>query len=220
MLDKGISPNISSFKILIKALCKSSDFKVACELFEVALSICGHKEALYSSLFNELLGGGQLSEAKELFEASLDRYLTLKNFMYKDFIERLCQDERLADASSLLHKLIDKGYGFDHASFMPVIDGLNKRGQKQKADELAKRMMELALEDRPVDRTCQNRNRVIPGKLHNDGGSDWKDIVNRDGGSGIALKTLKRVQKGWGQGSITSLQSQPNDFLDYYDGSG
>ncbi|CAJ1936290.1 unnamed protein product [Sphenostylis stenocarpa] len=220
MLDKGISPNISSFKILIKAFCKSSDFKIACELFEVALNICGHKEALYSLLFNELLAGGQLSEAKELFEASLDRYLTLKNFMYKDLIERLCQDERLADASSLLHKLIDKGYGFDHASFMPVIDGLSKRGNKQQADELGKRMMELALEDRPVDRTYQNRNRVIPGKLQNDGRSDWKDIVNRDGGSGIALKTLKRVQKGWGHGSISSLQSQPNDFLDYYGGSG
>ncbi|TKY59360.1 Pentatricopeptide repeat-containing protein [Spatholobus suberectus] len=220
MLDKGISPNMSSFKILIKAFCKSGDFKVACELFDVALSICGHKEALYSLMFNELLAGGQLLEAKELFEASLDRYLTLKNFMYKDLIERLCQDERLADANSLLHKLIDKGYGFNHASFMPVIDGFSKRGNKKQADELAKRMMELALEDRTVDKTYQNRKGVIPGKLHKDGGSDWQDIVNRDGGSGIALKTLKRVQKGWGQGSISSLQSQQNDFLDYYDGIG
>ncbi|KAL9303908.1 hypothetical protein ACSQ67_021171 [Phaseolus vulgaris] len=57
---------------------------------------------------------------------------------------------------------------------------------------------------------------VIPGNLHNGGGSDWKDIVNR----GIALKTLKRVQQGWGQGSISSLQSQSNNFLHYYDGSG
>ncbi|RDX99967.1 Pentatricopeptide repeat-containing protein, partial [Mucuna pruriens] len=220
MLDKGISPNISSFKILIKAFCKSSDFKVASELFEVALTVCGHNEALYSLMFNELLAGGQLSEAKELFEASLDRYLTVKNFMYKDLIARLCQDERLADANSLLHKLIDKGYGFDHASFMPVIDGLSKRGNKQEADELAKRMMELALEDRTTDGTCHNRKRTIPGKLRKNGGSDWQDIVNRDAGSGIALKTLKRVQKGWGQGSISSLQSQQNDFLDYYDDSG
>ncbi|KAL2343929.1 hypothetical protein Fmac_005214 [Flemingia macrophylla] len=217
MLDKGISPNMSSFKILIKAFCKSDDFKVACELFEVALSICGHKEALYSLMFNELLTGGKLSEAKELFEASLDRYLALKNFMYKDLIERLCQDARLADANSLLHKLIDKGYGFDHASFMPVIDGLNKRGDKQQADELATRMMEFALEDRIDDRTYQSRTRIIHGKLHKDGESDWHDIVNRDSGSGIALKTLKRVQKGWGQGSISNLQSQQNDSLDYYE---
>ncbi|KAG5049391.1 hypothetical protein JHK85_010494 [Glycine max] len=41
-----------------------------------------------------------------------------------------------------------------------------------------------------------------------------------DAGSGIALKTLKRVQKAWGQESISSLQPQQNDFLDYYDGSG
>ncbi|KAK7399517.1 hypothetical protein VNO78_10702 [Psophocarpus tetragonolobus] len=91
MLDKGITSNISSFKILIKAFCKSSDFKGATELFEVALSICGHKEALYNLMFNELFAGGQLFEAKQLFEALLDRYLALKNFMYKDLIERLCK---------------------------------------------------------------------------------------------------------------------------------
>lgn len=44
-------------------------------------------------------------------------------------------------------------------------------------------------------------------------------LLNRDGGSGIALNTLKRVQKGWGQGSITSLPPQQTDFLDFYDGS-
>ena len=104
--------------------------------------------------------------------------------MYKDLIERLCKDERLADANSLLYKLIDKGYGFDHASFMPVIDGLSKRGNKRQADELAKRMMELELEDRPVDRTYSNRKRVIPGKLHKDGGSDWQDIINQYGHMG------------------------------------
>lgn len=40
-------------------------------------------------------------------------------------------------------------------------------------------------------------------------------LLDRDVGSGIALKTLKRVEKGWGQGSISSLLPQKNDFLDY-----
>ncbi|XLR07190.1 hypothetical protein S83_035128 [Arachis hypogaea] len=198
MLDKGISPKVSTFKILIKAFCKSSDFKLTFELFEVALSICGHKEVLYSLMCNEFLAGGQLFEAKDLFEASLDRFFALKDFMYKDLIDKLCQSERLDDADYLLHKLIDKGYGFDHSSFMPVIDGFSKSGNKHRADELAKRMMEFASEDRPADRTYQNGKRIFPRKVENDGGSDWQDIIHRDGGSGIALKTLKRVQKGWG----------------------
>ncbi|XP_004504955.1 pentatricopeptide repeat-containing protein At2g17140 [Cicer arietinum] len=217
MLDKGISPNVTSFKILILAFCKSGDFKVACELFDVALSVCGHKEALYSLMFNELLAGGKLSDAKELFEASLDSSLLVKNFMYKDLIDRLCKDKRLDDAHSLLQKLIDKGYGFDPSSFIPVIDGLSKRGNKQQADELA-RIMELALEDRTADRIYRNGKTIFRRKLHKDGGSDWQDIINRDVGSGIALKTLKRVEKSWGQGSISSLLPQKNDFLDYYDG--
>ena len=49
---------------------------------------------------------------------------------------------------------------------------------------------------------------------------DLLPIAYRDAGSGIALKNFKRVQKAWGQGSISSLQPQQNDFLDYYDGSG
>jgi pentatricopeptide repeat protein len=174
MLDKGVSPNVSSFKILIKAFCKSGDFKVACDLFDVALSVCDHKEALYSLMFNELLAGGKLSDAKELFEASLDRSLLSKNFMYKDLIDKLCKDDRLDDAHCLLQKLIDKGYGFDPSSFIPVIDGLSKRGNKQQVDELA-RIMELALEDK----TYRNGNTIFRRKLHKDGGSDWQDIVNR-----------------------------------------
>ncbi|MED6174863.1 hypothetical protein PIB30_073046 [Stylosanthes scabra] len=79
-------------------------------------------------------------------------------------------------------------------------------------------MMEFASEDRPVDRTYQNGKRIIPRKAQKDGGSDWQDIILRDGGSSIALKTLKRVQKGWGQGSISSLRPQQDDFLDHYDG--
>jgi len=40
------------------------------------------------------------SEAKELLEALLDRYLTLKNFVYKDLIEILYQDERFIEDSA------------------------------------------------------------------------------------------------------------------------
>lgn len=40
-------------------------------------------------------------------------------------------------------------------------------------------------------------------------------LLDRDVGSNIALKILKRVEKGWGQGSISSLLPQKNDFLDY-----
>ncbi|KAK9944384.1 hypothetical protein M0R45_009955 [Rubus argutus] len=89
--------------------------------------------------------------------------------------------------------MMNKGYRFDSASFLPVIDGLGKRGNKHEADELAEKMMEMASE----------------GRIAN------KIIVNRDDGSGIVLKTLKRVQKGWGRANLTSLQSQKDEYLDY-----
>lgn len=219
MLQKGISPNISSFRLLIKAFCKASDFGVVKEVFEIALSICGHKEALYSLMFNELLIGGEVSDAKELFDAALDRCFDLGNFQYNELIEKLCKDEMLENASDILHKMIDKGYRFDPASFMPVIDGLGKRGKKHDADELAERMMDMASEGMVENKITRNESAFNRQKRNKFSGSDWQTIIHRDDGSGLALKALKRVQKGWGQGSISSLQPQKNDFLDYWEGT-
>lgn len=41
---------------------------------------------------------------------------------------------------------------------------------------------------------------------------------NRNDGSGIAQKTLKRVLKGWGQGSIATSQPQKFSTRDHWDG--
>ncbi|XP_022135644.1 pentatricopeptide repeat-containing protein At2g17140 [Momordica charantia] len=214
MLQKGIYPNVYTFRILIGAFLKACDFGAAQDLFEIALSLCGHKESLYSFMFNELLAGGETFKAKELFEAALDRSLALKNFLYKDLIERLCKDEKLDDASFILHKMMDKQYRFDHASFMPVIDGLGKRGNKHAADEFAEKMMEMASETDP----SQHENKIIRRRSNNYDEGDWHKIVHRNDGSGIAQKALKRVLKGWGQGSITTLQPQKFSTHDYWDG--
>ncbi|KAK9286616.1 hypothetical protein L1049_015016 [Liquidambar formosana] len=205
MLQRGISPNISSFRLLIKAFCKVCDFGVAQEVFEIALGICGHKEALYSLMFNELLVGGQILEAKELLQDALERCFDVGNFLYKDLIDRLCKDENLEGASDLLNKMIGKGYGFDPASFMPVIDAFGKRGNKHEADKLAERMMEMASEGRVANKVYLDERKTNRGKPYKYGGNDWQTIVHRDDGSGIALKALKRVQKGWGRGSISML---------------
>jgi pentatricopeptide repeat protein len=179
MLQKGISPNISSFSILIKAFCKACDFSAVDEIFEIALNVCGHKEALYSLTFNELLVGGEVVKAKELFETALDRSFDVGNFLYKDLIDHLCKDEKLDDASGILHKLIDKGYWFDPASFMPVIDGLGKRGNKHEADELAEKMMEMASEGKVKNKVHQNASCSIQGKKNKDGESEWQTILHR-----------------------------------------
>jgi pentatricopeptide repeat protein len=179
MMQKGISPDISSFRILIKAFCKVCDFEVAMEIFQIALSICGHKEALYSLMFNELLARGEVSVAKDLFQAALDRTFDVGNFRYKDLIDGLRKDKKLDDASGILHKMIDIGYGFDPASFMPVIDGLGKRGNKHEADELAERMMEMASKGRVENKVYRNQREIIQGKPNKYRRIDWQTILHR-----------------------------------------
>lgn len=48
----------------------------------------------------------------------------------------------------------------------------------------------------------------------------YQSLFCRDDGSGIALKSLSRVKKGWGQGDISSFQPQRVDYLDYWEDDG
>jgi len=218
-LQMGVPPNMSSFGFLIKASCKTGEFGIAREVFDIALSTCGHKVYLYSMMFNELLAGGEILEAKALLEASLDRCFDIGSFLYKDLINRLCKEEDLEGATDILKKMVHKRYGFDPASFMPVIDGLGKKGIKHEADELAERMLEMASHSNVTNKVYRSRRELYCEKPGKYGRNDWQAILHRDDISAIALKTLKRVQKGWGQGSTLSLQPQKNDYLDIWDGT-
>ncbi|KAK3010813.1 hypothetical protein RJ639_011497 [Escallonia herrerae] len=234
MKERGIAPNIG-------------EFRAAQEVFDIALSISGHKEVLYSLMFNELLAEGEVLEAKELFEAALDRCLDVGNFLYKDLIDRLCKDELLDSANDILKKMLYKGYGFDPASFMPVIEGLGKGGNKHEADELAEWMLEMAYEGKIPNKVCRHvgvsesaeKEQVQRGQLEGHSAqiivrsvlstikSAWPETISSpipkallDDSSGVALKTLNRVQKGWGQGSIPGHQPQKDDLLNIWDITG
>lgn len=45
-------------------------------------------------------------------------------------------------------------------------------------------------------------------------------FIHRDDGGGIALKVLKRVQKGWGHGSVRHPQRWQLDLYDHSDDAG
>ncbi|KAM7258036.1 hypothetical protein ACFE04_013777 [Oxalis oulophora] len=213
MLQKGIFPNMTSFRTLIRAFCQTGEFRLAHEVFEIALSICGHKETLYSLMFNELLLGGEIMEAKEILDAAIDRFFNLENFLYKDLVDKLCKEENFEDASHILNKMIEKDYGFDPAIFMPVIDCLSN---KQEADKLAEKMMQMTSEGRVTNKVFSNKE-VTRGKQHKNGRNDWQTIVHRDDGSGVALKAVKRVQKGWGHGDMPSSHAHKKAFVDYWE---
>ncbi|KAG5620087.1 hypothetical protein H5410_005305 [Solanum commersonii] len=145
MLQKGIIPNMHTFELLIKSYCRTGEFRPAQEVFDIASSICGHSEALYALMFNEFLAGGEIVEAKQFLETAIDKHFDLGSFLYKDLIDKLCKVENLEGAHDILIKMMHIGYRFDPASFMPVIDGLNKLGQKHVADELTERMLEMVI---------------------------------------------------------------------------
>ncbi|XP_030450320.2 LOW QUALITY PROTEIN: pentatricopeptide repeat-containing protein At2g17140 [Syzygium oleosum] len=204
LIEKGVFPNITTFKILIRAFCKAGNFGLAQEMFEIALNICGHKEPLYSLLFNELLTGKEIDAAEELFKAAINRHFDLGDFLSNHLINILCNEGKIDNASGILNRMIDSGYGIDPASFMPVIDGLRHKGNKKEADQLAERMMDIV----SYEKVAASKEKTIHGRpdIYNE--YNWQSIVQRDDGSRTVSRTLKHIQKGWGQGSIPSLQQK------------
>ncbi|KAI3947792.1 hypothetical protein MKX01_034457 [Papaver californicum] len=204
MLKNHVFPNVSSFKLLISALCKTRYYREAQEVFDIGLSICGHKEALYGLIVNELLAGRELSEAKGILESAIDRGFDVEVFSYRDLIKEFCKEDKFEEAREILDKLIDKGCDFDPASFIPVIDGLGKEGNKHEAGELAKTMMGMDSEGRKERKLYQkgfSEKKLNLKKLNKDGYGEnqWHTVLHRDDGSGLAVRVLKQVQKGWGQ---------------------
>ncbi|KAG9459892.1 hypothetical protein H6P81_004400 [Aristolochia fimbriata] len=235
MLQKGIIPNISSFSLLIKGFCEEGDFESAQEIFEISLTILGQKKPLYRVVFNELVSKGEFSKATELLDMAMERAVGVEGFLYKHLIEELCKKFQLEEAIGILNKMISKGYTFDPATFMPVIDGLANSGKKYDSDKLSGIMIDMAARRdklkwkysyppglRPTGKgtqteSCSEKEATRRKRKTRVPEHDWQAILHRDDGSGMAMRVLKRVQKGWGQGSIPSLKPKKNDLLDEWD---
>ncbi|KAF3784227.1 Pentatricopeptide repeat-containing protein [Nymphaea thermarum] len=222
MLGRGIIPNIMSFKILLKAFCDIQDFEAAEKVSELAHNFCYQKKVLHQLMFEKFCAAGRFVNAQNLLEMLMRSGCTLEGFSYTSLIKGLCEAKKLNDTQLTLKKLVDRGYVFDPAAFMPLIDALGKEGNKQEADKLGETMMDMAAryEDlsenigtavRPVRSNILQNTRGKENKLST---SDWQSLLHRDDGGLIVLKLLKRVRKGWGQGTITSFLAEKNDNLD------
>lgn len=87
----------------------------------------------------------------------------------------------LEGATDILKKMVHKRYGFDPASFMPVIDGLGKKGIKHEADELAERMLEMASHSNVTNKVYRSRRELYHEKPGKYGRNDWQAILHRYG---------------------------------------
>nr|GMD45702.1 pentatricopeptide repeat-containing protein At2g17140 [Ipomoea batatas]GME20966.1 pentatricopeptide repeat-containing protein At2g17140 [Ipomoea batatas] len=100
--------------------------------------------------------------------------------------------DNLESARDVLKRMMGSGYGFDPASFMQVIDGLPRMGNKREFDELADHMIEMVstgmvsfISSRPLS-VLFALNGCCILLFQN-------SIVQKD--DGTAMRSLKRVLK-------------------------
>ncbi|KAL5974440.1 hypothetical protein ACLOJK_031105 [Asimina triloba] len=134
MMNKGISPTVFTFSIVMKALCYLKEVDSACSLLrEMTKHGCVPNSVVYQNLIHALCKEGNMNEALKLLEEMfLMRCLPDAN-TYTDVIHGLCKLGHIYEALKLVDRMLLHGCTPTAATYGVLVHGLCKNGREDDA---------------------------------------------------------------------------------------
>eukprot|EP01018_Ginkgo_biloba_P026049 Gb_23263 [translate_table: standard] len=178
----GIEPHVSTFNILIKALCKGPHtldgaFKVFRKMPQKG---CIPDSFTYSTLIDGLCKHGRLSDAKEIMEEMQMKGCAPNVVTYSTMIHGFCISSQLDDAMKLLDEMAAKKISPNVVTYSTLMHGLCKVGRSLEAMNLLDKMV----------RTRQYPNMITYTSLING--------LCKEGKINAAMEILDQMKlKGW-----------------------
>eukprot|EP01018_Ginkgo_biloba_P026048 Gb_00757 [translate_table: standard] len=178
----GIEPHVSTFNILIKALCKSphtldSVFKVFRKMPQKG---CIPDSFTYSTLIDDLCKHGRSSDAKELMEEMQMKGCAPNVVTYSTMIHGFCISSQLDGAMKLLDEMAAKKISPNVVTYSTLMHGLCKVGRSVEAMNLLDKIV----------RTRQYPNMITYTSLING--------LCKEGKINAAMEILDQMKlKGW-----------------------
>jgi pentatricopeptide repeat protein len=121
MVKKGIKPDICSFTILARGLCKAGKFGLA--KFVIISPQIEVDVTAYNTLLHELYKLGDLQQQKLLYMHMLDRNVYPSKFTFRIMINCLCKEGSFVEAMNFVIGL----YGDNRLIGADLVSWLNKR---------------------------------------------------------------------------------------------
>lgn len=145
----GISPNVTSYNILIRAFCFNDNLSIAYSLFNQMFKrdIVPDIES-YRILMQGLCRKSQVNRAVDLLDDMLNKGFVPDSLSYTTLLNSLCRKKKLREAYKLLCRMKVKGCNPDIVHYNTVILGFCREGRALDACKV--------LEDMPANGCLPN----------------------------------------------------------------
>ncbi|KAK3000037.1 hypothetical protein RJ639_022634 [Escallonia herrerae] len=130
----GFDPDVYTYTILIRGLCKNRSFSLARDLMdEMAVKSCKPNVITYTILIDGFCKVGRLNEASDVVHEMSAKGLSLNTVGYNCLINALCKDGNVHKALEMFGELLSKGCKPDVFTFSSLIYGLCKVDKMEEA---------------------------------------------------------------------------------------
>lgn len=153
MKEMGISPNVYTYTIMIRACCKEGKIERANGLLgEMQGNRIAPNVVTYTTLIHGLCNLGNTEAALNFLREKTKNSFLFNNYSYNALIHGFCREGELSEAKKIFEEMQSRGLTPDVYSYTSLIDGYCKHGSMEHASDLFTEMTSKGV--RPNSITC------------------------------------------------------------------
>ncbi|KAK9086323.1 hypothetical protein Syun_028717 [Stephania yunnanensis] len=143
MLNKGISPTIFTFSIVMKSYCLLNEVDSACSLLrKMTKHGCVPNSIIYQTLIHALSKDNRVNEALTLLEEMFLMSCIPDIDTFNDVMHGLCRLGRIHEAAKLVDRMLLRGFTPNALTYGPLMHGLCLKGNIDEARVLLSKVPE------------------------------------------------------------------------------
>ncbi|CAK8571668.1 unnamed protein product [Lathyrus sativus] len=144
MVSEGVPLNVSTFNVLIKALCKARQLRPAILMLEDMANHGGLKpdEITFTTLMQGFIQEGDLNGALRITKQMLEYGCLLTHVSVNVLVNGFCEQGRIEEALRFIHGVCEEGFFPNQVNFSTLVKGLCRNGNVNAALEIVDFMTE------------------------------------------------------------------------------
>ncbi|KAM2954371.1 hypothetical protein FF1_032659 [Malus domestica] len=143
----GIKPDVSTFNILIKALCRAHQIRPALLLMDEMSNQGLHPdEKTFTTLMQGYIEKGDMNEALKMRDQMVAHGCLSTNVTVNVLVNGFCKEGRVEETFSFIEKMLDESFSPDQFTFNTLVKGLCRVGHVTHALEIMDVMLQEGFE--------------------------------------------------------------------------
>ncbi|CAN7130318.1 unnamed protein product [Brassica rapa subsp. narinosa] len=145
MVERGITPNLTTYNTMLKGFFRSGQVRQGWEFFlEMKKRNCGigFDVVTYTTVVHGLGVSGEVKRAKKVFDEMIREGVLPSVATHNALIQVLCKKDTVENAVSVFEEMVRKGYEPNVTTYNVLIRGLFHAGEFTRGEEMMRTMEE------------------------------------------------------------------------------